>query len=80
MKGWFLTMKKLTATFLSLMMCFSLMAIPAQAGFIPTPDPDGPGIVDVGGKKDPADPGDDGADAPQYGRFPDPIDDSPIDD
>lgn len=70
-------MKKLTAMFLSLMMCFSLMAIPAQAGFIP--DPDGPGIIDVGGKKDPADPGDDGADAPQWG-LPVPVGDIPVDD
>ena len=55
-------MKKLTAMLLSLMMCLSLMAIPAQAAF--TLDPDGPGIIDVGGKKDPTDPGDDGLDKP----------------
>lgn len=55
-------MKKLTAMLLSLMMCLSLMAIPAQAAFIP--DPDGPVIIDVGGKKDPTDPGDDDPDKP----------------
>lgn len=53
-------MKKLTAMLLSLVMCFSLMAITAQAGFIPIPD--GPIIIDVGG--DPADPGDPGNDDP----------------
>ena len=69
-------MKKLTAMFLSLMMCFSLMAVTAQAGFIPVPDPDGTGIIDVGGKKDTEKPG---ADSPQD-KYPEPIDDSPIDD
>ena len=53
-------MKKLTAMLLSLMMCFSLMAIPAQAGFIPLPD--GSTIIDVGGN--PVDPGDDDPDEP----------------
>lgn len=48
-------MKKLTAMLLSLMMCLSLLAIPAQAAFVP--DPDGPGIIDVGGS--PIKPGDD---------------------
>lgn len=38
---------------LSLMMCFSLMAIPAQAALLPNPD--GPIIIDVGGPKDPGD-------------------------
>ena len=47
-------MKKLTAMLLSLMMCFSLLAIPAQAAFIPVPD--GSAIIDMG--EDPADPGD----------------------
>ena len=55
-------MKKLTAMLLSLMMCFSLMAIPAQAAFIPTPD--GAGIIDVSGPKDPANPGDDDSNDP----------------
>lgn len=53
-------MKKLTAMLLSLVMCFSLMAIPAQAGFIPAPD--GPGVIDVGGN--PVKPGDDDPDEP----------------
>lgn len=53
-------MKKLTAMLLSLMMCLSLLAIPAQATFIP--DPDGPGIIDVGGN--PIKPGDDDPDEP----------------
>ena len=51
-------MKKLTAMLLSLMMCFSLLAIPAQAALIPLPD--GPVIVDAGkglGKEDPDEPG-----------------------
>ncbi|MBD5162350.1 MAG: hypothetical protein HDT14_10145 [Oscillibacter sp.] len=54
-------MKKLTAMLLSLVMCLSLMAIPAQAGF--TPIPDGSIIIDVGkgpvvpGKGDPNEPG-----------------------
>ena len=55
-------MKKLTAMLLSLMMCFSLLAIPAQAAFVPAPD--GPGIVigrepvDLGdGDEDPDEPG-----------------------
>lgn len=56
-------MKKLTAMLLSLVMCFSLMAIPAQAGFIPIPD--GPIIIDVGGGPVvPGDPGDDDPDEP----------------
>ena len=74
-------MKKLTAMLLSLVMCFSLMAIPAQAGFIPVPD--GSGIVDVGGQKDPAGPGDDDSDAPvnpvQPMKLPEPVDDMPTD-
>ena len=54
-------MKKLTAMLLSLVMCCSLMAIPAQAGF--TPISDGSVIIDVGkgpvipGKDDPDEPG-----------------------
>lgn len=56
-------MKKLTAMLLSLVMCFSLMAIPAQAGFIPIPD--GTIIIDVGrGPVVPGDPGDDDPDEP----------------
>lgn len=55
-------MKKLTAMFLSLLMCFSLLAVTAQAAFIP--DPDGPGIIDVGGI--PVKPGDDDPDEPGY--------------
>ena len=42
---------------LSLMMCLSLMAIPAQAAF--TPGPDESAIIEVGEKKDLTDPGDD---------------------
>lgn len=53
-------MKKLTAMLLSLVMCFSLLAIPAQAAFTPDPDLDGTGIIDVGGN--PVEPGDDGSD------------------
>lgn len=69
-------MKKLTAMLLSLVMCFSLLAIPAQAAFIP--DPDGPGVIDVGGN--PIKPGDDDPDEPgnsvQLG-LPDPVEDLP---
>ena len=70
-------MKKLTAMLLSLMMCFSLMAIPAQAALISVPE--GPGII---GLKDPADPGDD-LDKPgnpvQPLGLPDPLDNVPTD-
>lgn len=73
-------MKKLTAMLLSLLMCLSLMAIPAQARF--TPDPDGPGIIDIGGA--PMDPGDDDPDepgiSPQSTKFPEPVDEMPTDD
>lgn len=55
-------MKKLTAMLLSLMMCLSLLTIPAQAAFKPAPI--GPGIIDVGGPEDPADPGDKDPDEP----------------
>ena len=74
-------MKKLTAMLLSLMMCFSLMAIPVQAALIPIPD--GPGVINVGGLKDPVDPGDDDRDAPvnpvQPMKFPEPVEDMPTD-
>lgn len=73
-------MKKLTAMLLSLMMCLSLMAIPAQAAF--TLDPDGPIII--GGPKDPADPGDDDPDKSGNPvdpmKLPEPRDDMPRDD
>lgn len=39
---------------LSLVMCFSLLSIPAQAAF--TPDPSGSDIIYVGGPKNPKDP------------------------
>lgn len=51
-------MKKLTAMLLSLVMCLSLMAVPAQAGFTPIPD----GTITIGG--DPADPGNPGDEDP----------------
>lgn len=73
-------MKKFTAMLLSLVMCFSLMAIPAQAAFIPNPNDPGP--VKVGGTL--IDPGDDDSEDPgstgQTMRFPDPTYDVPIDD
>ena len=75
-------MKKLTALLLSLMMCLSLLAIPAQAAF--TLDTDSSGIVAVGGPKAPVTPGDDDSDEPgisiQRGDedgLPDPADDIP---
>ena len=40
-------MKKLTAMLLSLVMCFSLLAIPAQAAV--DPDNGDTGVIDVGG-------------------------------
>lgn len=57
-------MKKLTAMLLSLVMCLSLLVIPAQAAS--EPDPPGPGVSDTdrptgpsdSGNKDPEDPGD----------------------
>ena len=69
-------MKKLTAMLLSLVMCFSLLAIPAQAAFTPDPDPDSAGIIDVG---DPVEPGDDGSDEPENPdkTLPAPRDDAP---
>lgn len=74
-------MKKLTAMLLSLMMCLSLTAIPAQAAFIPLPDDTG--IIDVGGPKDPADPGDDdpgdpGTASPMW-EWPGGLDEMPVD-
>lgn len=72
-------MKKLTAMLLSLMMCFSLLAIPAHT-IIP-PDPDGPGIIDVGGGL--IDPGDEDPDEPgisvQSSKLPDPMEVPPAD-
>lgn len=71
-------MKKLTAMLLSLVMCFSLLAIPAQAAFIP--DPDGPGVVDVGGKlTKPGDdePGNSVQSASPPDGLPDPVEDLP---
>lgn len=69
-------MKKLTAMLLSLIMCFSLMAIPAHAAFLP--DPDGPGIIGVG--KTPIDPGEGDSDKPEIPaqpNWPNPRDDIP---
>lgn len=54
-------MKKLTAMLLSLVMCFSLIAIPAHAASLP--DPDSPGIISVG--KTPIDPGKGDLDEPE---------------
>ena len=58
-----MTMKKLTAMFLSLLMCFSLLAVTAQAASLPA-DSSIPGIVGIGktpltpgGDKDPDEPG-----------------------
>lgn len=54
-------MKKLTAMLLSLVMCLSLMAVPAQAGFTPIPD----GTITIGGGPVvPGNPGDDDPDEP----------------
>ena len=64
-------MKKLTAMLLSLVMCFSLMAIPAQAAC--TPDPDIPSIGDLG--ENPTEPGDDDPDEPDDPEEPDDPDD-----
>ncbi len=72
-------MKKLTAMLLSLMMCFSLLAIPAQAVF--SPDPDDPGIIDVDGN--PTNPGNDDPGEPgnsvQSEELPEPRDEMPTD-
>ena len=73
-------MKKLTAMLLSLMMCFSLMAIPAQAALIPVTD--GSGIIDVGEPKDPVDPDEPGISVqckPIPLPPPPPLDGTPID-
>lgn len=48
-------MKKLTAMLLSLVMCVSLLAIPAQAAFQPKPIALGP-IINIEDPEDPADP------------------------
>lgn len=75
-------MKKLTAMLLSLVMCFSLLAIPAQA--ITAPDPDGADIVDVGGST--TEPGDGEPDEPKDPApapdrtLPYPLDDIPMQD
>ena len=75
-------MKKLTAMLLSLIMCFSLMAMPAHA--VSLLDPDGPGIIDVG--KTPIDPGKGDPDEPEipvqpnWTELPHPRDDIPGDD
>lgn len=54
-------MKKLTAMLLSLVMCLSLMTIPAQAGSTPIPDDPiidgGPVVPGKPGDKDPDEPG-----------------------
>ncbi len=76
-----MTMKKLTAMFLSLLMCFSLLAMTAQAA-CPPDDPDGPVIIGVG--KTPLDPGDSGEDPDEPGnsvhcRLPGTKDDMPTD-
>jgi len=71
-------MKKLTAMLLSLMMCFSLMAIPTQA--TPVPDPDSPGIIDIDIGDTPLTPGDDVPDAPaQAPKLPEPVGEMPVD-
>lgn len=70
-------MKKLTAMLLSLVMCFSLLAIPAQA--CPPDEPDERGVVDTGGN--PTKPGDDDPDDPknpgQQKTLPGPVEDLP---
>lgn len=50
-------MKKLTAMLLSLVMCLSLLTIPAQAESDPEPPVD-PGIIKVEEPNGPAEPGD----------------------
>lgn len=76
------SMKKLTAMLLSLVMCFSLLAIPARAAFDPTPA--GPAVIDVNGPKDPADPGDKDPEEPgdpvQPMGLPGPREEVPVDD
>lgn len=77
-KGWSSTMKKLTAMLLSLVMCFSLLAISPRAVF--NPDPNGPGTIDV--DENPAEPGDQDPDDPGIsvqGKLPEPIDNPPAD-
>jgi len=76
-----MTMKKLTAMFLSLLMCFSLLAMTAQAA-CPPDEPNGPVIIGIG--KTPIDPGDDGEDPDEPGnsvqsKLPDAKDDTPRD-
>ena len=75
-------MKKLTAMLLSLVMCFSLLAVPAQAAFEAVSA--GSVIIDVGGPTDPAEPGDKDPEEPgdlnQLMSFPRDRDDVPFDD
>jgi len=69
-------MKKLTAMLLSLMMCLSLMTIPSQA--VSVPDPDCPGIIDMGGT--PTNLGDDDSDSPVHPmKLPEPVGEMPVD-
>lgn len=77
-------MKKLTAMLLSLVMCFSLLALPVRTGF--APEPFEPIIVDV---DDPVAPGDPDDPKPQdpgiqiqsyIDGMPGDLDDIPIDD
>ena len=71
-------MKKLTAMLLSLVMCFSLLAIPAQAACSPD-EPDERVVVDVG--ENPVKPGDDDPDDPKnptpQKTLPKPVEDLP---
>ena len=73
-------MKKLTAMLLSLVMCFSLMAIPAQA--IDASDLNGSEVIDVGGNF--TEPGDKDPDEPKNPApdrtLPYPVDDVPTPD
>ena len=78
-----MTMKKLTAMFLSLLMCFSLLAVTAQAAYSPD-DASAPGVIGSGeisvipgdGDEDPDEPGVSGL---NDFHWPDPVDHSPTD-
>lgn len=76
-------MKKLTAMFLSLLMCFSLLAVTAQAA-CPPDDPDVPVIIGIG--KTPVTPGDGDEDPDEPGistqgsHLPGPKDETPVED
>lgn len=77
-------MKKLNALLLSLVMCLSLAAVPAQAAFIPDdPKPDGPIIIDITGDptdpKDPDNDPDDPENPVQPMRLPGERDEVPVD-